>query len=161
MMTPPSSGIFVLDTNVLIGFSLWLPIHLSSVFWKKLTEALETGRWILLDVVVKEIKYNPQLEKWCKDQAKKGLIKILGDEHRERGVEINNSYQMIDEVTQKSTVDTYLVAYAEANKLIMFSRESPRKSSNDLYKIADVCTILKINRIWKPEDFMAAIGYKN
>jgi len=72
-----TAKIYLPDTNVLIGFSLWLPITLHDVFWAKFAESLERGEWILLDVVVKEIKYNPDLQKWCKDQEKKGLVKAL------------------------------------------------------------------------------------
>ena len=153
--------IYVLDTNVLIGFSLWLPIHLNGLFWTKTTEALKNGDWVLLDAVVKEVKYNDPLTKWCKEQGQKSLVQAITDVHKTRGVAINNQYKMIDDTTLKSTVDTYLIAYAEANGLIVFSRESPRKNSTELYKIPDVCTALGIQRIAKPEIFMQAIGYKN
>lgn len=153
--------VYLLDTNVLIGFSLWLPIKLNAVFWSKLTEALRNRKWILLDVVVKEIKYNEDLQKWCKEREREGLIKKITDDHRDRGVEINNLYPMIDQISQKSTVDTYLIAYAEANNLAVFSRESFRKNPADLYKIPDVCRILQVARIAKPEIFINEIGYKN
>ena len=145
----------------MIGFSLWLPITLHGVFWAKFAESLAKGEWILLDVVVKEIKYNPDLQKWCKEQEKKGLVKAIDDTHRDRGVEINNSNKMIDAATGKSTVDTYIIAYAEANKLVLFSRESPMKPGDALYKIPDVCSILKVDRIAKPQIFLEAIGFKN
>ena len=115
---------------------------------------------LLLDAVVREIKYNSELEKWCKEQGKAGLVKNITDVNKARAVEINNQYKMIDETTQKSTVDTYLIAYAEANSLVVFSREGPKGNGDVLYKIPDVCDKLKIKRIRKPEDFMVAIGYK-
>jgi hypothetical protein len=161
MTTPPAAKVYLPDTNILIGFSLWLPLALHKVFWTRLAESLEMGEWVLLDVVMKEIKYNPELEKWCKDQEKKGLVITLEDSYRDRGAEINNLYKMIDATTQKSTVDTYIIAYAEANKLILFSRESPRKSTNDLYKIPDVCSLLNVERIAKPEAFLKAISFQN
>ena len=68
---------------------------------------------------------------------------------------------MIDETTGKSTGDTYLIAYAEANKLTIFSREAPRKDNRDLYKIPDVCKELSVSQIYKPKEFIEAIGYKN
>ncbi|MDP3043502.1 MAG: DUF4411 family protein [bacterium] len=151
---------FLVDTNVLIGFSLWTPIPLNGGFWNKLEEALGDGKWVLLDVVVKEIKYNPDLVKWCEKQKNNGLVKKICDDDKYRAIEINSQYKMIDEVTQKSTVDTYLIAYAEANNLGIFSRESPRSNSTDLYKIPDVCDELKIERIKQPMIFLKKIGFK-
>jgi hypothetical protein len=161
MTTPPSTKVYLPDTNILIGFSLWLPITLHKVFWTKLAESLERGEWVFLDVVMKEIKYNPELEKWCKDQEKKGLVTILEDKFRDRGVEINNLYKMIDAATGKSTVDTYIIAYAEANKLVLFSRESPMKPGDVLYKIPNVCGALGVEKIAKPEVFLKAISFQN
>ena len=151
---------FLVDTNVLIGFSLWIPIPLNGGFWNKLEEALKNDKWVLVDVVVKEIKYNSDLEKWCKKQENKGLVKKICDDNKYKAIKINNQYKMIDEVTHKSTVDTYLIAYAEANNLGIFSRESPRANSTDLYKIPDVCDKLKIERIKQPMVFFKKIGFK-
>lgn len=161
MTTPPVSKVYLPDTNIIIGFSFWLPVSMHKVFWTKLTESLERGEWIFLDVVMKEIKYNPELEKWCRDQENKGLVTILDDKYRDRGVEINNLYKMIDAVTGKSTVDTYIIAYAEANKLVLFSREGHMKPGDDLYKIPDVCDALGVERIAKPKVFLKAIGFQN
>src|SRR3989344_4356943 len=123
MSTIINSRTYVLDTNVLIGFSLWLPVSLNSVFWSKFEEALKNGDWILLDVITKEIKfkYDINLRKWCEKQKGLGLVKTISDNHRDRGVEINNQYKMIDETTKRSTVDTFLIAYAEASNLVVFS----------------------------------------
>lgn len=90
-----------------------------------------------------------------------GLVKSVEDVHRVRAVEINNQYPMIDQTTQKSTVDTYLIAFAEVNKLVLFSRESQRKLSTDLYKVPDVCKLLHVKNIAKPVVFLKAIGYRN
>lgn len=153
---------YVLDTNTLIGFSVWIPIDLNKTFWEKLGESLQKGDWILLDVVVDEIKYeNDGLKKWCDAQKKKGLQRNITDIHRNRAVEINNTYKMIDEATGKSTVDTYLIAYAEENKLTVLSRESYRENSTDLYKVPDVCKKLNIRSIKRPKEFLQAIGFRN
>lgn len=154
--------IYLLDANILFDLSLWLPIELNKVFWTKFEESLLSGKWVLLDVVVGEIKHdNDGLKKWCEDQRKKGLVKSIDDAHRSRGVEINNQYKMIDESTQRSTVDTYLIAYAEAHKLIIFSREGRRKNLNDLYKIPDVCKALNVKVLRKPREFFDTLNYKN
>jgi len=151
---------YLLDTNILINLGLWLPVSLNKPFWLKLEESLAKGGWVLLDVVVGEVKYNDDLIRWCKDQSKKGLVKNITINNRERAVEINNAYRMIDQSTQKSTVDTYLIAYAEEHGLTIFSREGTRKMSTDLYKIPDVCDILKIKYMKTPKVFYDAIGYR-
>lgn len=150
---------YILDTNILIGFAVWCPISLNKTFWDKLAQSLSDGDWILLDVVVGEVLYDIELKKWFKEQDRKGLVKSVRDEDRERAIEINNIYEMIDEETQKSTVDTYIVAFAEANKLGIFSQESPRRMSTEPYKIPDVCDELKIKRIKKPVVFLKGIGF--
>ncbi|MCK5027320.1 MAG: DUF4411 family protein [Candidatus Pacebacteria bacterium] len=150
---------YILDTNILIGFAVWCPISLNKSFWDKLAQSLSDGDWILLDVVVDEVLYNMELQKWCKEQERRDLVKSVSDEDKERAVEINDVYEMIDEETQNSTVDTYIIAYAEANKLGIFSQESPRRMSNNLYKIPDVCDELKIKRIKKPVVFLKGIGF--
>jgi hypothetical protein len=160
-MSAQTKKIYLLDTNVLINLYIWLPIHLNNVFWSKLGECLKNGEWVLLDAVVNEIIYQPELKKWCAEQKRLGLIKAITEDHKNRGVEINNQYPMIDISTSKSTVDTYLIAYAEANKLVIFSRESPRKKSTDLFKIPDVCTLLKVERIKEPKVFLETLCFKN
>lgn len=161
MVNNPTKIKYLLDTNVLIGFSLWKPISLklNDVFWLEFSNALEKDKWVLLDVVAKEVKFDKDLIKWCKEQTKKGLVKKIDDVNRNRAVEINNQYNMIDQSTYKSTVDTYLIAYAEANNLGIFSRESPRIKPTDLYKIPDVCQALSISRINKPKVFLKEIGF--
>ena len=162
MTNPATEKIYVLDTNILFELSLWLPIDLNKTFWTKFEEALQNGKWILLDVVADEIKSdNDGLKKWCDQQKKNGLIKTLEDSHRVRSVEINDQYPMINQTTQRSTVDTYLIAYAEANKHIIFSREGYRKKPEDLHKIPDVCTALKIKFMRRPKEFFEMLEYKN
>ena len=162
MSDTENKKIYILDTNVLIQFSVWLPIDLNKVFWRKMEESLEDGKWILLDIMVNEIKHsNDGLKKWCKERKRKGFMKSIEDTHRERAAEINNSYKMIDDTTGKSTGDTYLIAYAESHQLTILSREAHRKNSGDLYKIPDVCKELGIDVIYRPRKFIEAIGYKN
>ena len=150
-----------MDTNVLIGLSLWKPISLklNDVFWTEFTKYLERGDWILLDVVVNEVKFDKDLIAWCKEQKKNKLITELDDQSRDRAVEINKIYPMINQTTFKSEVDTFIVAYAEANFFGIFSRESPRVGSDGLYKIPDVCKVLQIKRLSKPKAFFKEIGF--
>ena len=162
MSVPQNIKRYILDTNALIGFSTWIPIDLNKNFWTKLEESLQNGAWVLLDVVVDEIRYdNDGLKKWCEIQKKKGLLKSIEDAHKNRAVEINNSYKMIDETTGKSTIDTYLIAYAEANQLVVLSRESLRANDSDLYRVPDVCKKLNLRVIKRPKEFLGAIGFKN
>lgn len=153
---------YLLDTNVLIGFSLWKPIslNLNKDFWFKLGESLKNDDWTLLDVVVGEIRGGDyDLINWLNLQKRNGLVKAIDTNNKNRAVEINNNYKMIDEIIFKSTVDTYLIAYAEANNLGIFTREGNRKSQNELYKIPDVCDLLKIKHIKKPKIFLHEIGF--
>ena len=161
-MSTGNETIYLLDTNVLFELSLWLPMDLNKPFWSKAEAALSDGKWILLDAVVGEIRLeNDGLKKWCEEQKRKGLVRNINDAHRSRAVEINNQYKMIDETTLRSTVDTYLIAYAEANGFVIFSREGFRKKEGDLYKIPDVCKELHLKVLRKPREFFEAIGHKS
>lgn len=151
---------YLLDTNILIGFSIWAPIYFHNDFWSKLADFLEKGGWVLLNVVVEEIKYNESLQKWCKEQKRKGLVKSIGENDKNRAVEINNQYKMIDDATQNSVADPYLIAYAEANKLSIVTREVHKEEGETLWKIPDVCKALNIEVIKKPEAFLKKIGFQ-
>jgi hypothetical protein len=152
---------YLLDANVLLDFSLWVPISFgfNKDFWIKLGESLKNGEWVLLDVVVEEVKYDQDLAKWLKEQKQKGLVEKINANDKNRAAEINNNYKMIDDATFKSTVDTYLIAYAEANNLEIFTREGKRKSPTELYKIPDVCELLRVKYIRNPKKFLENIGF--
>lgn len=152
---------YVLDTNILINFSLWRPISMSVDFWNKLSSTLANKKWILLDVVVSEVKFDSDLINWCKNQKQKGLVTILDDDSKDRAVEINNIYTMINPATSESTVDTFIIAFAERNHLGVFSRESEKDPLNPkaLYKIPDVCKKLKVENIRRPATFFKNIGF--
>ena len=151
--------VYVLDANVLINFLLWHPPKFSVAFWSKIQELLENGRWILLDVVADEMRYDRDLSGWTKEQKKKNLIVRIDDEVRNRATEINNQYKMIDEVSGKSEADTYIIAYAEINSLAIFTREGLRKDKDGLYKIPDVCSRLGIEYTRRPKVFMNKMGF--
>jgi predicted nucleic acid-binding protein len=144
--------VYLLDTNVLIDLALWLPIDIYQKTWSQIEDALQKQKWLLLDVVVAEIR-GGKLKDWCKAQKTNGFVSKLGANERSRGVDINNTYQMIDTITQKSTVDTYLVAYAERNGLTIFTREAQRKNPQELYKIPEVCDLLNVKFTRNPKDF--------
>ncbi len=152
---------YVIDANVLIDLSVWHPFEYSSSFWSQLETALLQKKFILLDVIVDEVKfYNTDLSNWLKKQKRNGLVIRISDEVREKAADINNQYKMIDENTGNSQVDAYLVAYTSLNNLSIFTRESPRKNATDLYKIPDVCKELGIKCIKQPKLFFSHIGYK-
>lgn len=154
----PIKKVYLLDTNILIEFSLWLPIDLYPSFWKNLAASLAKNEWVLLDEVVAEIKYNKPLEDWCKEQKQRGYITKVSDEDRERAIVINSTYKMIDAASKNSTADTYLLAHAEANQLTILSREGNRKKETDLFKIPDTCKELHIPQERKPRHFYEATG---
>ncbi len=153
--------VYLLDTNFMFDFARWIPIDLNKVFWAHLETSLENGEWVLLDVVVNEIRSKGPLKEWCEFQRRKGLVQPIADEHKNRGIDINNQYPMIDTTTGRSETDTYLLAYAEANKLTVVSRERQRDNDQELYKIPDVCGLLKISLIREPRPFLERIGFQN
>lgn len=164
MTSSPVKTKYLLDSNILIGFALWKPIslQLNDAFWFDFSDALSKDKWILLDVVVNEVSagyYDKELKKWCKEQVKNGFVKKISADNKTRSVEINNKYPMIDQYTHKSTVDTYLIAYAEENGLGIFSREAYRRNTSELYKIPDVCGALGIKRLSRPKAFLKEIGF--
>lgn len=161
MSTPPKKEVFVVDTSFLFDFSYWLPIPLNKVFWNKLEDTLRSGELILLDVVVGEVIFKKELKAWCQTQQKNGLVKAIDVADKNRAVVINNTYQMIDASTAKSTVDTYIIAYAERNGHTVLSRESNMKPGNLLHKIPDTCAKLGVACKRHPREFLKSIGYKN
>lgn len=150
--------VFLLDANILMDLGRWVPIELNQSFWKVMEESLKSGKWVLLDVVVAEVKYEGELKKWCKKQSNNSFVSKLSDENKNRGAEINLKYPMIDQNTRKSETDTYIIAYAEEKKLVVFSREGPKKLGQSLYKIPDVCDALGVNWFRTPIIFYKNIG---
>lgn len=160
MSTVPSAKKYVMDTNTLIGFSIWNPITLNKTFWDCLERALMDGKWVLLDVVVKEITYSGPLKDWCKKQKQRKLVTEISDDDKLSAIEINNNYPMVDMSTFNSEGDTFIVAYALNNGLAIFSREIHKTPTQPLYKIPDVCAKLNIDVTKHPERFLESIGYK-
>ena len=152
---------YVLDTNTLIDFALWNPIHLNKIFWEKLESSLAEGKWIFLDVVFKEITRSGALKDWCKKQRANGLVTNINDADRSKAIEINNTYPMIDQSTFNSEGDTFILAYVQNNKIALFTRERNKKLDEVLHKIPDVCDSLGIEYTRLPEDFLNSIGFKN
>jgi len=159
MNSEAKQPVYVVDTNVLIGFSTWNPLEFKSDFWSKFERALEDKRWVLLDVVVGEIIYDGELKKWCKRQKDKGLITVIDDEIKNLATEINNKYKMINTETGNSSVDPFVVAFASKNGFGICTREIYKTNGEPLFKIPDVCDILKIPCIKNPTRFMKSIGF--
>ena len=153
--------VYVVDTNILINFSVWIPIKLNKFFWSFMEDSLKDGKWVLLDIVVNEIQFDIDLVAWCQKQKRNGLVRKISIDDRKRGIEINRDHPMIDQATMKSETDTYLIAYAERNAMVVFSREGFKKPTETLFKIPDVCKILKIFCFKKPQKYLDAIGFSN
>ena len=161
MNNTPSTTKYVMDTSMLIGFSRWIPVSLNKTFWDKLEVSLQEGKWVLLDVVVNEIKYNKPLEDWCKKQKANSLITNISDDDKNGGVTINNNYPMVDQVTFKSETDTYIIAHALNNKIGVFSTEMQKLPTDKLYKIPDVCKELDVKFTHIPKEFLESIDFRN
>lgn len=156
---PQTKKVYLVDTSVLIGFVNWLPFKYHQKFWDKLALALENGQWTLLDIVVNEITYPKALKDWCEDQRKKGLVKKIDPLDKDRGIDINNQYPMIDQSSFKSETDTYIIAYAERNGLKIISAEREKYPHEVLFKIPDTCNLLGIKNTRRVEDLLDDIGY--
>lgn len=158
-----TENVYILDTNILINFSLWCPVEFNREFWFKLESLLEAKKWVLLDVVYNEsaYAYDREFKLWLKKQKDKKMVIKIGDDVKNRAIEINSQYPMINNATGNSTGDTYIVAYAEINHLNIFTHEKKRDTANDLYKIPDVCDELHIKCIRYPRQFMKQMGFKN
>lgn len=150
-----------MDTNTLIGFSIWNPINLNKAFWEKLESSLKDGKWVLLDVVFDEITHAGPLKDWCKKQKQAGLVTEISDSDKLSAIEINNNYPMIDQTTFNSSGDPYIIAYALNSKIAVFTREIHKTPTQTLHKIPDVCKLLNVPITKKPEDFLESIEYKN
>lgn len=159
-MNHSNSNGYIIDTDALVGFYTWHPFDHSRNFWSKFEAAIRERKVVLLDVVADEIIYDSPLKAWVKEQKRKGLVTRINDEAREKAVEINNQYKMINEDTGNSQTDTYIVAHASLNNLKVFSREAPRESEGDFYKIPDVCDELGIGHTRSPNYFLSQIGYR-
>ena len=153
--------VYILDANILMGFDTWMPIELNvnKSFWILLEESLKDKKWILLDAVVDEVRYEGDLKEWCKKQKNAGRMVRLSDDNRNRGIEINDKYPIIDEVTRRSQTDPYIIAYAEENKLKVLSREGPKKLTEKLNKIPDVCRMVGVGCERNLLVFYKHIGY--
>lgn len=159
----PQKKIYLLDTNVLIELSIWLPISLNNKFWLIMEDSLKKGDWVLIDTVIDEVRYGfdkGALKRWCQKQNNSGLAKKITAEDRQRATEINDQYNMIGQ-DGNSKNDPYIIAYVERNGLVLFSRENYRKNPLDPYKIRDVCDFLNIPYERYPAPFLEYIGYKN
>ena len=161
MNNVPSTVKYVMDTSMLIGFSRWIPISLNKNFWDKLEVSLQERKWVLLDIVVNEVKHNKPLEDWCKKQKINGLVTNITDDDKNGGIKINNDYPMIDQVTFKSETDTYIIAHALNNSLGVFSTEMQKLPNEKLYKIPDVCKELNVKSTHIPKDFLESIDFKD
>ena len=147
----------IIDTNILIGFELWMPRRVHSIFWDNLEQKISEGSIILLDVVMDETRGD--LKKWCNDQIKqKGYLTSISNQDRQRGYEINNTYPIVDNVAMKSVVDTFIIAFAERNQFMICSRESRKRPDETLHKIPDVCDALNIDIISKPSGLYSRTG---
>ncbi|MEK7541295.1 MAG: DUF4411 family protein [Patescibacteria group bacterium] len=154
-----SKPIYVVDTNVLLGFATWNPLEFRQEFWEKFEKALENKKWVLLDVVVGEVIYDGELKRWCKRQKDRNLVTTIDDEIKNLAIEINNKYPMINVETDNSSVDPFLIAFASKNELGVFTREIYKMPGEPLYKIPDVCKALNVPCIKNPTWFMKSIGF--
>ena len=156
------NNVYVLDTNIFINLKIFLPPEMFVLFYEKLFSSIKEGKVVLLECVLKELEKgtNNELDIFLQKCKDNNLI-TKTDSFIERGVEINNNYKMIDETSRKSEADTIIIAFCEQSEYyILLTREGYKKENDFLYKIPDVCKILKVKFNRKMEDFYNYIGYK-
>jgi len=156
--TTQQNTVYIVDANFFINFHKWIPQSSFPAFWAQLEQALKDGKWVLLDVVVNEVRGEPALKRWCILQKQNGLVTEITDTDKIAGAAINNKYEMVDQASGKSEVDTYIIAHAKANGYGIASDEKQRKTIADLYKIPDVCGKLGIISRRKPTAFFTEVG---
>ena len=138
---------YLIDANILISLDIFTPREYHLDFWAGLKEQIAKGNIILLDVIYDECK-SPHLKKWLDKEIKAaGLITPVSTDIKNKGLALNKKYGIItkDAVGRiKSAADTYLIAYAKKNGLVIFTYESKRRDVQAPMKIPDVCDAQKV-----------------
>ena len=151
---------YVIDTNILIGFSIYSPAKYYPTFWKWFEDQVTKGRIIILDVVRDECR-NQTIKKWIMRKSIKSCIVKTGDEIKKEGLVIDSEYSLTTEEggVQKSTADPVIIAYAKRHGYTVFSQERNRKPEETQNKIPDVCTELGVPVERWPENVLKELGF--
>ena len=147
---------YIIDTNILINFRIFTPMSVHVTFWKQFNEAVENGTIIIIREVADECK-DSEINEWVKSQR---IIET--DDVQKRAIEIDDKYHLITqkEGITKSAADPVIIAYAEKNNGIVFTREAKRKLDDTPMKIPDVCEALSIKYQRWPDQFFKNIKFK-
>ena len=124
---------YVIDTNILINFDIFTPQKIHKKFWANMEAAIDSGNIIIIKDVADECKHQ-SIKKLVDGLDANGKIVKVSSDIRARALEINDEFNMITTVGQdasgspiiKSEADPVIIAYAEANKYTVFTRESKR-----------------------------------
>ncbi len=133
---------YVIDTNILINWSIFTPMEFHTTFWKQLSDCIQSKQIIVIQDVADECKFG-LLKGWVTEQT----IIPIDDGVRQRAIEINDKYTLITQKSgsTKSEADPVIIAYAEKNHYGVFSYESKKKPFDNVNKIPDVCEDLDIS----------------
>ncbi len=168
----PHQNQYVIDANILINFSIFAPPSTHKTFWMNMEEAVNTDKIIIIRDVADECKYG-FINAWVEQFEATGKIINVNDKVKQRSLNINNTFKMITQVNNssgqsisKSEADPVIIAYAEANKYIVFTREGEQwvglnkpltSSHKQTMKIPAVCRELKVKLERSPENVLPNI----
>ena len=151
---------YVIDTMILINFSIYLPRNYHPTFWRWLEDQIAQGNIIILDVVVKECRSNP-VKSWVNSKSIKRYIVATDNSIKDRAKEINSTHGLITEEAgiTKSQADPVIIAYAEMEGHAVFTQERERRAGETRNKIPDVCRSLGVPCERFPQDILRQLSF--
>lgn len=107
---------YSIDTSSLVAaWTERYPIENFPTFWERMDELIETGVIVASKEVLLEMKRRDEaLHKWFKDRE--DMFIEIDDDTQEKVIEIMTNFpKMVDERTNKSAGDPWVIAVAEAH----------------------------------------------
>ena len=147
-----TSQIGLLDADVLIAAhrNYYAP-DLCSGFWNCITHHLTSERLLIIDRVLTEIKYPPELVAWVKQAPQSALVPTTAPN-------VVRAYSMVMDWVQNNPqftqaaknafagkADGWLVAYASANSLDVVTNEVFEPNVRKDVKLPNVCRQFKVD----------------
>ena len=147
-----TSQIGLLDADVLIAAhrNYYAP-DLCSGFWNCMTHHLSSGRLLIIDRVLSEIKYPPELVAWVKQASQSALVPTTAPNVVQAYATVMDWVQNNPQFTQAAKdafarkADGWLVAYAMVNGVHVVTNEVFDPNIRRDVKIPNVCRHFRVN----------------